>query len=157
MKIASAFLLFASMLLPILAFADECPADGETVQTISYQSATSCPIGRVVIDGRRNPDKYASCLGLVPATEEHVSIESARSSRRLPRVNDLIAKDSSLSVSERNDFVGRIWMASDVKCDGDKIHITYWGGGNCDGCERQVTYQFSPSGRLVSERLRVFD
>lgn len=143
-------LISASLLLySIAAVADVCPKNGEIIQTIAYTKSFQCPIGAVVVEGAANPEKYQSCLGDVPAAKEQVRLtREDPSSQLLPSVRALSPEDNVL-------IQHKVWMVAKVTCNGPtSISIDFWGGGNCDQCEKTIEYQFGRHGELKSARIR---
>ncbi|WP_162878180.1 hypothetical protein [Trinickia diaoshuihuensis] len=134
---------------PLVASADVCPERGEMIKTILYKKIVKCPAGALVIVGKKNPAKYQSCLGDVPVSEEIVSIRRRGGRLRvLPSVNDLDANGYDLDQN-------KVWMTAKVVCGGrNGIVVTYWGGGNCDKCEREIRYLFNDYGDLQSAEVK---
>ena len=148
-------ILVAFMLSSTSVFADVCPKYGEVVQTTAYTQSTACSAGTIVVTGRKNPEKYQSCLGDVPVAEEHVSMLNSGKQTIIPSVNVLAAKDTFLSVSTRTLLVQKKWMVTRISCGPDNsVQIFYWGGGNCDSCEQHISYQFSRDGKMIKAGMR---
>lgn len=143
-------LISAGLLLySIAAIADVCPKQGEIIQTIAYTESFQCPIGAVLVEGAANPAKYQSCLDDVPAAKEQVRLtREGPSSQELPSVRTLSREDDVL-------IQHKIWMVAKVTCNGPTgISIDFWGGGNCDQCEKTIEYQFDRGGELKSARIK---
>ncbi|MGI4859319.1 MAG: hypothetical protein ACRYHA_20820 [Janthinobacterium lividum] len=148
------------------ASADVCPKPDEKISTSPYTSVTRCPAVRVEVAGDLNPEKYQSCLNLVPAAREHVSFAGQDGKAHpLPTVAMLLrdahaheADPQSMRDREKYEDAQRMtWMASPVQCIGeDRVSITYSNGGNCTGCERFAIYRFSRDGVLLDSRLRPY-
>jgi hypothetical protein len=143
-RLMAAGLLWFSM----AAMADVCPKKGETVQTIAYTKSFQCEVGSVLVEGEENPQKYQSCLGDVPAAKEEVWLKRKGSpAELLPSVRSLFSQDDFL-------VQHKIWVATSVTCDGPStIRIEYWGGGNCDRCEKSIKYEFDEQGKLKDARI----
>jgi hypothetical protein len=118
---------------------------GEVVHPIAYKKATQCPAASLLIEGATTPEKYQSCVGDVPAARERVWLERKnRAAEPLPAIQSLSAQDDAF-------IQGRGWAAREVMCKGpSRIDVTYWGGGNCDRCEKAVEYGFDRNGELSS-------
>jgi hypothetical protein len=131
------------------AIADVCPEKGEITQTTSYTKSFECEVGSVLVEGAENPKKYQSCLGDVPAAKEQVWLKRKGSpAELLPSVRSLIPQDDSLAQE-------KIWVATSIACDGPStIRIEYWGGGNCDQCEKSIKYDFDEHGKLKDARIK---
>jgi hypothetical protein len=143
-------------LLPSIAFADECPADGEVVITSPYKISKDCPAATIIIEGDRNPEKYETCLGDVPSASEKISIRGKdNKTLPLPTVNSLLPPDKP----NEEDFKSRLWIVvtlddkPDVKCVGTNvISIGFWSGGNCRWCARAVDYTIDNNGHVKSAK-----
>ena len=140
------------MSLPLVANADECPKNDEKIVTSPYVKTISCPTFQILIEGQRNPEKYESCLGLVPSASEQVTYVSEIGKRiSLPNINSMVSD---------SEFKNRVWIVGDqangspdVQCAGkNAFMIGYYGGGNCRGCERSVSYQIDLQGDVVSTK-----
>jgi hypothetical protein len=122
---------------------------GEVVHTIAYKEATQCPAASIPTEGAANPEKYQSGLGDVPGARERVGLErKTRAAEPLPSIRSLSAQD--------NTFIQRrAWVANEVMCKGTlRIDVTYWGGGNCNRCEKSVEDEFDRNGELKSARIQ---
>jgi hypothetical protein len=141
-------MIMVLLVLPIAAFADICPQDGEPIHTTPYTETITCAAASIVVEGERNPEKYETCLGDVPvAKEEAFYISGGQSRRPLPSVKAISPKGDAL-------VQDKTWMVSEVKCqDPLTITVRYWGGGNCSRCEQSVQYVFSEGGGLKETRL----
>lgn len=141
------FLVVAAM-LSVNARADVCPAEGEPIVAKPYKRIKRCPAAAISVEGERNPEKYSSCLNLVPQAKEQVFYREGEGKYApLPTVNSLLTQDT--------DFPSRLWVASEITCKGKSaISIQYWSGGNCDACERVIDYTFDPTGKLENSQLK---
>lgn len=144
-------LILGSLLFANSGHADICPRKDEVLFPTRYELSRNCPAATLMLKGEINPDRYASCLGDVPYAGERVYyLDQDGAWRELPGVESLLPAG--------DDFRTRVWAAGraeNVACDGkDAVSVTYWSGGNCDGCERVVSYRFTPDGKLESAEFK---
>jgi len=131
------------LVLPMVAFADVCPKDGEPIKTTPYAKTYKCAAASIVVEGETNPEEYETCLGDVPAAKEAAYyISSGQPRRPLPSVKSLFPKKDQLIQT-------KVWMVSEVQCqEPNMITVHYWGGGNCNRCGQSVQYIFNTDGGL---------
>lgn len=143
------FMPVGLLLYSIVVVADVCPRQGEVIRTIDYTKSFRCPVGAVLVKGAANPEKYQSCLGDVPSAREQVWLaREGRPSQLLPSMRSLSPEGNAL-------IQHKVWMVAKVACDGPtSISIEFWGGGNCDQCEKIIEYEFDRRGELKSARVK---
>ena len=143
LKLTVGAIFIVAMYFPVAALADVCPQKGEKLSGTPYRRIIECPVGSLIIAGRKNPAKYQSCLGDVPISDERVSIKRKNGQIEvLPSVRNLAGKNDEFDRE-------KTWVVTKVECkDRERLVVTYWGGGNCDKCEKNVEYLFDKRGRL---------
>lgn len=131
------------LVLPIVAFADVCPKDGEYINTIPYAKTYKCAAASIVVEGETNPEEYETCLGDVPAAKETAYyIINSQPLRLLPSIKFLLPTRDALAQHS-------VWMVTAVECQGSNaITVSYWRGSNCAACGQSVQYIFDTDGRL---------
>lgn len=124
---------------------NDCSIDGKPIKTTPYTKTFKCSAATITVEGEKYPDDL-DCSD-VPVSKEGVFYTNSKGTHLpMTSVNTLLANDE--------DFSQRVWMADDVKCaSSNTIIISYFGGGNCVGCERSVKYTFGGDGELKDARL----
>lgn len=132
-------------LFVIVLIAFPIAAQSEQCKTTPYTKIFKCPAATITLEGEKYPDTE-DCSDVSISKESGFYTNSKGTHLPLMSLNTLLANDE--------DFSKRVWMANDVQCaDANTIIISYFGGGNCVGCERIVKYTFGTDGELKDARL----
>ena len=118
--------------------------DGENVSSKTITKVQSCDGFEVHFITERFPEQYEGYLlkeDLIPGFygsplyASHVAL-IVPGGIVIPQANDIDFLEKILKERQRT------YLPFAVKCNGSKIAVRYWSGGNCDYCEYIVEFDF---------------